>query len=179
MKPIWLLLSIPVLSAQVVPGKYIVELTGSPELSIHARGAVRAEQARLRPSLESLGANVVASIDVVANALIVEIPDALAPRLARQPGVARVTPVPLMRASLDHALPLLRIPDAWNVIGGMSRAGAGVKIGIIDSGISPTHPAFLDDALSVPPGFPIVPNFVDSAVTNNKIIVARTYVRSD
>jgi subtilisin family serine protease len=58
----------------------------------------------------------------------------------------------------------------------MSNAGAGIKIGIIDSGISNTHPAFQDPSLTAPPGFPIVPNFLDSAVANNKIIVARSYV---
>src|SRR5438105_2742054 len=106
MKPVWLLLwIIPVLSAQVVPGKYIVELAGPPATSLLARGRVRSEQARVRPALESLGATVRSSLDLVANAFIVEIPDDAAPRLARHPGVVRVTPVPLMRASLDHALP--------------------------------------------------------------------------
>jgi subtilisin family serine protease len=175
MKPIWFLLWIPALSAQVVPGKYIVELAGAPAASVHARQPVRAEQARMRPSIESLGARVVASVDLVANALIVEIPDALAPRLQRQPGVKRVTPVPVMHATLDHALPLIKVPDAWTAIGGISKAGAGIKIAIIDSGIVVTHPAFQDDSLSVPPGFPIVPNFADSRNTNNKVIVARTY----
>jgi subtilisin family serine protease len=176
MKPIWFLLFIPVLSAQVVPDKYIVELAGPPAASVRVRGTVRAEQARIRPSLESLGAKVSASLDLVANALVVEIPDAMAPRLARMPGVRRVTPVPLMRASLDHALPLMKVPDAWAAIGGISKAGAGIKIGIIDSGIAVTHPAFQDDSLSVPPGFPIAPNFIDANNINDKIIVARSYV---
>ena len=176
MRPIWLVVFVPVLSAQVVPGKYIVELASPPAVSVHARSAVRAEQARMRPSIEGLGARVVSSIELVANALIVEIADDDAPRLMRHPGVRRVTPVPMMRASLDHALPLLKVPEAWNALGGISRAGAGIKIGIIDSGISPNHPAFQDDSLTVPAGFPIAPGFLDSANTNNKIIVARTYV---
>src|SRR5581483_3529112 len=142
---------------------YIVELAGSPAMSVGARGAVRNEQSRMRPAIEGMGAKVVSSVDLVANALIVEIADDAAPRLARHPGVRRVTPVPMMRASLDHALPLLKIPDAWAAIGGMSKAGAGMKIGIIDSGISTAHPAFHDDSLSVPAGFPIVPNFLDAA----------------
>src|SRR4051794_36412239 len=148
MRPIWLVVFVPVLSAQVVPGKYIVELASPPAVSVHARSAVRAEQARMRPSIEGLGARVVSSIELVANAFIVELPDDDAPRLMRHPGVRRVTPVPMMRASLDHALPLLKVPEAWNALGGISRAGAGIKIGIIDSGISPTHPAFQDDSLT-------------------------------
>jgi minor extracellular serine protease Vpr len=176
MKAIWFLILVPVLSAQVVPGKYIVELAGSPAVSVRNRAPVRTAQARMRPSIESLGARVVASLDLVSNAFVVEIPDADAPRLARHPGVARVTPVPLAHASLDHALPLLRVPEAWAAIGGLSNAGAGVKIGIIDSGVSPSHLAFQDSSLTVPLGYPIVNSFLDSAVTSNKIIVARTYV---
>jgi subtilisin family serine protease len=186
---IWPMFWVPVLAAQVVPGKYIVELTGEPaaaiaarqqggrrEAALLARPLVQAEQARLRPQLQSLGARVVASVDIVANALIVEIPDADAPRLARQPGVARVSPVYLMHARLDRALPLLGVPDAWLFPGNVSNAGAGIKIGIIDSGITPGHPGFQDPSLTVPPHYPLTSQPSDLAFTNNKIIVARTYI---
>ncbi len=189
MKRLWMVVWVPVLSAQFVPGKYIVELagpaaadtavqqaTGKHEAALRARSAVLSEQARMRPRLASLGARVVAGIDTVANALVVEIPDADAPQLATLPGVARVTPVPLMHARLDHALPLIKAPEAWATLGGISQAGARTKIGIIDSGITSSHPGFQDDSLSVPEGFPIVNNLSDTAFTNNKIIVARSYV---
>jgi subtilisin family serine protease len=191
----WLVFWAPVLAAQVVPGKYIVELTGEPAAAMAARvsGArldaalqirplVRAEQARLRPQIEAIGGRVAGSADIVANALIVEIPDAGAPRLAQLPGVLRVSPVPLMHASLDRALPLLQVPDAWTILGGISNAGAGIKIGIIDSGITTTHPGFQDSSLTVPPQtvppqFPLVNQLSDLVYTNNKIIVARNYVQ--
>jgi minor extracellular serine protease Vpr len=188
MKRLWMAVCVPVLSAQVVPGKYIVELAGpaaADMVALHATGkraaalgaipSVRAQQARVRPRLESLGAKVVANVDTVANALIVEVADGSAPTLAAEPGVARVTPVPLLRMSLDHALPLLGVPEAWATLGGISHAGARIKIGIIDSGISAGHPGFQDDSLPVPEGFPIVTNFAGTAFTNHKIIVARTY----
>jgi subtilisin family serine protease len=186
----WLVFWAPVLAAQVVPGKYIVELAGEPAAAMAARlsgarldGAlqvrplVRAEQARLRPQIEAMGGRVAGSADIVANALIVEIPDAGAPRLAQLPGVLRVSPVPLMHASLDRALPLLQVSDAWTILGGISNAGAGIKIGIIDSGITATHPGFQDSSLTVPPQFPLVNQLSDLSYTNNKIIVARNYVQ--
>ena len=44
--------------------------------------------------------------------------------------------------------------DAWNAAGGRSVAGAGIKIGDIDTGIDETHPFFDPTGFSYPPGFP-------------------------
>ncbi len=64
-------------------------------------------------------------------------------------------------------------------MGGVSNAGAGIKIGIIDSGIDQTHPAFQDKSLTPPAGFPKCTNNhpEDCNYTNNKVIVARSYIR--
>jgi subtilisin family serine protease len=161
-----------------------VELTGRPaavsaasRLAIEApRLAVRAEQVRLRPQLERAGARVLGSVETVANAFVVSMPDAQAERLARLTGVARVHPVRLAKAYLDHAIALHKIPDAWTIIGGPVNAGVGVKIGIIDSGIAQDHPAFKNSSLQVPPGFPLANSARDISYTNNKVIVARNYV---
>jgi minor extracellular serine protease Vpr len=77
--------------------------------------------------------------------------------------------------TLDHALPLERVPDAWNQIGGQSSAGAGIAIGMIDTGMDSGHPALNDPSLTAPNGFPLVNHASDVAYTNNKIIVARSY----
>jgi minor extracellular serine protease Vpr len=81
----------------------------------------------------------------------------------------------MLHANLDHALPLLHVPQAWALAGGMSKAGLGMKIGILDTGITPGHPAFQDPTLKPPAGYPIVSGPENKAVVNNKIIVARTY----
>ena len=53
---------------------------------------------------------------------------------------------------------------------------SGIKIAVIDSGIDQTHPAFQDPLLTPPPGFPkCLPE--DCSFTNNKVIVARSYIR--
>src|SRR5438132_3309560 len=44
--------------------------------------------------------------------------------------------------------------DAWNAAGGRSLAGAGIKIGDIDSGIDETHPFFDPTGFTYPAGFP-------------------------
>ena len=59
--------------------------------------------------------------------------------------------------------------------GGIENAGAGLKIGILDTGIDIDHPAFADPSLRAPPGFP-KGRPEDLAFTNNKVIAARSYV---
>ncbi len=49
---------------------------------------------------------------------------------------------------LNRATALMNAPAAWNVLGGPENAGAGVKIGILDSGIDQTNPAFQDSGLT-------------------------------
>src|SRR5207248_832343 len=63
---------------------------------------------------------------------------------------------------------------AWNTIG-VDKAGLGVKIAIIDSGIDITHPGMQDSSLQIPDGFPKTNVDSDTAFTNTKVIVARSY----
>ena len=58
---------------------------------------------------------------------------------------------------------------------GKSQAGAGIKIGIIDSGIDQNHAGFQDPSLQPRRAFPKG----DAAYTNSKVIVARSYVQKD
>jgi subtilisin family serine protease len=114
-------------------------------------------------------------MDTVVNALIVSIPDARAAELSKVPGVVKVHPVHRVRALLDHALPVHKVPDAWNTLPlGQSSAGAGIKIGMIDSGIDVNNAAF-SDPLPPVPGFPMVLAMGDLQFTNAKIIVAKNY----
>lgn len=187
MKRLWVVLLLaPHLAAQRVPDSYIVELSGAPvavEMAKLGRRAaapdqkaqVRAEQGRMRPAVEERGAKVLDSVQTVANALIVHIPDSEAGQLAALPGVRRVYPVYLRQLHLDHALPLHSVPDAWRQIGGQDRAGAGVKIGVLDTGIDQKHPAFQDPSLPMPAGFPKFSREADKDYTTNKVIVARSY----
>src|SRR6266516_3161198 len=98
MRLAWIAIWVPTLCAQGVPQRYIVELEGSPAavsaVSRQAlegpRRAVRAEQARLRPQLERAGARVIAGVETVGNALIVEMfPDQIA-RVSSLAGVTRL-----------------------------------------------------------------------------------------
>src|ERR1044071_4949509 len=103
------LLFVSTLSAERVPGHYIVELSTESVTDAVARSGrrgamrtaeaegqrtrVRTEQQRLRGSLELRKARVLDSVSNVANAMFVEVADADAADLAKLPGVRRVVPV--------------------------------------------------------------------------------------
>ena len=93
------------------------------------------------------------------------------------PGVVQVERMLPIKRQLDRAVELVGAPAAWNTLGGIQNAGAGVKIGILDTGIDQTHPAFQDSALRAPAGYPKCQQ-PDCAYTNNKVIVARSYVET-
>jgi subtilisin family serine protease len=172
--------------AQIIPGSYVVELSGPPmgmlarqrsvaAEAVNRRSAIHLEQSRIQGLIEKQKGRVLSHLDNVMNGLIVDIPEENAAALKSIPGVKRVFPAAKVYPSLDHALPLHSVPQAWSQIGGMSKAGLGVKIGVLDTGITPGHPAFQDSTLTPPAGYPIFSSTANKAVVNNKIIVARDY----
>ena len=195
MKHLWVcILSIP-LFAGIVPDRYIVELTAESaaqyiarayppdqrraallgEPGLQARARVRRGQTPVRNGLERRGARVVASLDTVANALFVQMPAARVARLRSVPGVRRILPERTYQLTLDHALPLHKVPQAWS-LGGAYPQGQGARVGMIDTGIQITHPGFNDTGFQAPSGFPRASAASDLAFTNQKVIVARSYV---
>jgi len=170
---IYLMLAVSLLQAQVIPGRFIVELADEP--ATVTKSAAETSRARVRTALESKGLRVVGSTTHVLNALVVEGADAAA--LRATPGVRKVYPVVTVRKSLDRALNLHRIPEAWNLLNGSSNQGEGIRIGILDTGIDVTHPGFQDESMKAPEGFPKGSAASELSGTNGKVIVARQYTR--
>jgi len=140
-----------------------------------ARARVRLGQAAVRARLERRGARIVTAVDTLSNAFFVQMPAAQVARLRSVRGVRRVLPERTYQLTLDHALPLHKVPQAWS-LGGAYPQGAGMKVGMIDTGIQIAHPGFNDTGFQAPPGFPIAGAAGDAAFTNQKVIVARSYV---
>ena len=178
------------LRAQVVPDHYIIELQGAPAsegiglISRSSRSsymndrrtAVRSRQRSMKALLARYGARTYGSTDTAANSLLVRLSDKLVARLRSAPGVKRVYPVYEIRSSLNEALALHNVPQAWASLGGSDLAGAGARIAIIDTGIDHTHAGFQDTSLAIPEGFPRGNTDADLAYTSNKVIVARSYL---
>jgi len=139
------------------------------------RQTIAAAQASLRANLASRQIPVTGAAQTLLNAVFVEAtPDQL-DTLRSLPGVQSVVRLGVRHPHLDRAAGLINAPAAWNALGGIPNAGLGLKIGIIDTGIDQTHPGFNDPSL---PAQPHICTGADCAFTNNKVIVARSYIRS-
>lgn len=134
-----------------------------------------ARQQQVVAELRRRNIPVTGTVHRLLNAVFVRAPEGRLEELRRLPGVRGVAYLPPIRLHMDRALDLANVRAAWTRIGGVANAGAGVKIGIIDTGIDHRHPALQDDSLQPPPGYPKCPP-ADCAYTSNKVIVARSYV---
>jgi minor extracellular serine protease Vpr len=94
-------------------------------------------------SRTAAGAQVVADYTIVANAVAVS--GATPAQLQRGPGVASAERVATYRPTMNASVDQIGASEVWESLGGQANAGDGVKVGIIDSGIDPTHPFFACD----------------------------------
>ncbi|MBI5281687.1 MAG: S8 family serine peptidase [Candidatus Solibacter usitatus] len=171
------LLAAAAFGQEIVPGQYIVELTGDPAIRHREPGRRRVEiqdqHQALERQLRGRRASVLARMDTVVNAVVVEAADASA--LAGLAGVRRVEPVRMFRPFLYRALPSHQVDKAWEMIGGSANAGAGIKIGILDTGLDVGHPAFNAPGMKAPEGYPLASSEENRALTSGKVIVARSF----
>src|ERR1035441_9427453 len=133
---------------------------------------IRGAQSRVLAELARRKVRVASTSQILVNAIFVRVAPDGAAALKNIPGVKWIQYLPPVKPLLNAAVNLVGVPAAWSAVGGSANAGAGVKIGIIDTGIDQNHPGFRDDGFTPPAGFPAG----DTAYTNNKVIVARSYV---
>lgn len=166
------------LYGQFVPNQYIVELKDdTSERPATRKANLRARQARMETALGARGFRTMARTENVANTVMVEAPDDGSDArgvLLQMPDVAQVYKVRLFKKTLDKAAQVHAVTAAWEQLG-IDKAGAGIKIGILDSGIELKHPGFQDTSLPALDGFPKVSAQSDLVHTNAKVIVARSY----
>jgi minor extracellular serine protease Vpr len=119
-------------------------------------------------------AQVLREYDTVLNGFGVKLNGASFDSLRAGPGVVSVEPSLTYALSMNRSVGVINAPAAWSALGGVANAGAGMKIGVIDSGIDQTHPFLTDNSLNPPAGFPkFDPG--NQQFTSKKVIVARVY----
>lgn len=146
--------------------------------------SVQAHQARVDASHDQIkalirgqGIPITGEARVLTNAIFVAATREQAQALRSLPGVAGVVELPYIRRKLQKAKESARVENAWPLLGGRDNAGDGVRVAIIDTGIDVSHPAFQNSPLPMPAGFPRTRFASDAPFTNNKVIVARSYVK--
>jgi hypothetical protein len=190
----WLIIAALPILASAATKRYIVELStepaakfasrsfgphheslARPEVQAH-RAKIRSEQDQFAAAIQQLGGQILSRTDTASNTLAISLPEENAAKIATLPGVKNYHVERLYKASLDQASYVHNLPPVYGLIGGASTAGQGIKIGFIDSGIDITQPAFSAAGFQMPAGFPLVNAVSDTQFTNNKVIVARSYV---
>jgi len=126
---------------------------------------------------------VVDEYSIVMNAIAVQLNGNAMKAILNAPGAGFVSGDYLYHLDMNRSPALIGAPTLWAANGGQGNAGAGVKIGIIDTGIDQTHPFLTDNSLTIPAGFPKC-DAIDSAIrtpdsqckfVSNKVIVAKVF----
>ncbi|OEY70865.1 hypothetical protein BI198_00460 [Rheinheimera salexigens] len=119
------------------------------------------------------------NLSITFNGLIVSVPGQvdLKKQLQSVPGVKNVFEHEIYEAQLDTSLALINAPAVWDAIGQRDRAGEGIKVAIIDSGIRAEHPMFASNGHTRPEGLPTDDYCatVDPTFCNDKLVLARYY----
>jgi uncharacterized protein (TIGR03437 family) len=178
-----------VLSDPPVATRYVTRESMSAAEAGAYRQTLESRQQAVRQELQSRKITVTGSVTTLLNAIFVIASPDRVDELKALSGVAGVIRMRIGQPALNAATSLVNAPAAWALpaIGGQLNGGLGIKIGILDSGIDQTHPAFTDPSLPAPGGiFPVctksdgtIASGQPSACpfTTNKVIVARSYVR--
>ena len=128
-------------------------------------------------------AKVTGEYDVSLNAVAVQLNGTPLATIAAAPMVQSAEYNALYHPNLSESYKIINASGAWTAAGGRATAGAGIKIGDIDTGIDETHPFFDPTGFSYPAGFPKC-DAADSAshhedqncnYVSEKVIVAKVF----
>ena len=131
-----------------LPGKIVIRLSAESGAEAFKKGkdeanakqAARAQQDGFLSRLRSIDPNarVIARVQLVLNAVFVEVDTSKLAEIARDPAVVRVAPVGNYVADLEETVPYIGAQAVHDA----GVTGKGVKVAVLDSGIDYTHRAF-------------------------------------
>ncbi len=101
---------------------------------------------------DSVGADVETSLTLSINGFVADLTVDQAIDLSLDPRVAAVTPDEVLQIDGSPANEYLDVEGMWNQVGGVEGAGAGVVVGVLDTGIAPENPLFAGEALGTTAG---------------------------
>lgn len=166
----------------------------TPQEQAAALALIQREHAAFDTHATASGFKSIRHLSYAINAVVVEGQPGREAALRALPGVKRVARERIYHPQFDASIALHQIDSAWAAIPGATYnpanpaawnvAGQGVKIGMVDTGIDFTHPAFQASNMTAPAGFPhyntggvqgYSANNESLVAGNGKVIVARSY----
>jgi minor extracellular serine protease Vpr len=150
------------------------------------RAQLSAERNNFKQWLQTYApkANITSQFDISLNAVAVQLNGTSLDMIASAPMVERADYNALYHPDLSQSYKIINASGAWTAAGGRAGAGAGIKIGDIDTGIDNNHPFFDPTGFSYPAGFPKC-DAADSTTNtpdknckyvSPKVIVAKVFV---
>ena len=127
------------------------QATGEPRLDVTSASSVAylqvlhgAREERLSIASQRLGRTIEPKFiyDAVLNGVALELTDAEAKQIQAIDGVVAVERERIEFLQDETSTTLIGAPQVWSGAAGVASRGEGVVVGIIDSGINPTHPSF-------------------------------------
>jgi minor extracellular serine protease Vpr len=185
----------PALSSQMVSEAKQSNLTATSKANIKPQLSSLSAKS-YQSSLQRSHSNFAATLSRVApevkvhkkftsllNGMEVEASEAQITQLRALPEVKQIYPVRKRYINLDRSHEVIKSAAAWQILGGQSKAGEGVKIAIVDTGIRNDNPMFSDQGISAAdlstntyltqhPDYCRSPQG-DANFCNNKLIIAR------
>jgi subtilisin family serine protease len=122
----------------VVDSDAAAPLSDSQKASLEQQ--LETKQKPVEQQIQSLGGKVLADYQNAYNGIKVQIPAKKADALGSINNVVAVHPLPVVKPSNIHGIPMIGAPAAWDGAAGVH--GEGMKIAILDTGIDYTHADF-------------------------------------
>jgi subtilisin family serine protease len=160
-----------------------IDFKGNAVRSYRAQLAAGRNEFRRWLRANSPRARITSEYDVSLNAVAVQLNGTPLATIAAAPMVQSAEYNALYHPTLSESYKIINASDAWTAAGGRATAGAGIKIGDIDTGIDETHPFFDPTGFTYPDGFPKC-DAADSAshhedqdcnYVSEKVIVAKVF----
>ena len=138
---------------------------------------VRFEQDSAIAQIRALDSSIVVGrrFDQLINGCAVTMNPELLDTVKQMPDITGVYPNGNAKLFMTEPDQMMSRMSAWSDLGGGDKAGEGMIIALLDTGIDHTHPALDGAGYEYPEGFPKG----DAAYTNKKIIVARSFPPTD
>lgn len=125
------------------------------DLDVGSRAA-QAYRAHLQDRHEDVAASVGATIDAeltaAMNGFVADLTAEQAQRLSMDRSVRAVERNEIVQLTSSPANDFLQLDQLWSQVGGEAEAGAGVVVGVLDTGIAPENPFFAGEPLGTAPG---------------------------